>query len=205
MEELLNGSLSLLKTVVVFDAKVLAHISQRLSALEKDQLELKERIKQLRKQKYKMLDKFLENNKKGRLIHMMGLFAAEFERKIIDWVLGDIVPPDQCLHSLDEMERALRGEDCDNYDDVFETEGDIEAANRRWSEFKSEFSWQERHTRYIKHLKENRIVMMMISCPRFEQREMEEALKTGALKVRDRELFEEFLRIHEYLCAKPRI
>ena len=65
MEELLNGSLSLLKTVIVFDAKVLAHISRRLSALEKDQLELKERIKQLRKQKYKMLDKFLENNKAG--------------------------------------------------------------------------------------------------------------------------------------------
>jgi Cu/Ag efflux protein CusF len=200
MEELLNGSLSLLKAVVVFAAEVLAEISERLSALEKVQLKLKERIKKLRKEKCKILDEFHDMDKKARLTHMTGLFAEKFEQKIIDWVLGDLVTPDQCLYTIDHMEGALRGDD-DNYDDVFETEGDLETANRRWSEFKSEFSWQGRYTRYIKHLKENQIMSHLS----FEQREMEEALETGALKVRDRELFKEFLRIHEHLCARPRI
>ena len=40
--------------------------------------------------------------------------------------------------------------------------------------------------------------MISNSGPSFDQREIEEAFETGALKVQDRKLFEEFLRIQEH-------
>lgn len=176
-------------TVVESNTELLRSLSERILVFEKNNLQLKEEVNKL-KEKCKILDKI----KKYRLTLMIGQLAVEIERKIVNTVLLDLLTSDQHINTIAQMEMAIQGND--GYDDVFETEDIRETARQRWNNLKSKFSWKGKHTRYIQGLKHDQI---LIAHPSFDQRKIEEALKTGDLNVRDKELFEELLKIYKQL------
>lgn len=189
--DLWQNSCEVLFQTVVESNDLLQSLYMRMSALEEDYLEMKEEVKSL-SDKCRVLDE-----KNDTLTLMTGQLAVEIERKIVDTVLLDLLTSDQHMNTIADMETAIRG-NSDDDDDVFETDDGRDTARSRWLNLKSRFSWKGKHTRYIQELKRER---NLIANPSVDRRKIEEALKTGAIKVRDEKLFKEFLKIHENLDA----
>ena len=189
--DLWQNSCEVLFQTVVESNDLLQSLYMRMSALEEDYLKMKEEVKSL-SDKCRVLDE-----KNDTLTLMTGQLAVEIERKIVDTVLLDLLTSDQHMNTIADMETAIRG-NSDDDDDVFETDDGRDTARSRWLNLKSRFSWKGKHTRYIQELKRER---NLIANPSVDRRKIEEALKTGAMKVRDEKLFKEFLKIHENLDA----
>ena len=186
-----NSCEVLFQTVVESNDLLQQSLYMRMSALEEDYLKMKEEVKSL-SDKCRVLDE-----KNDTLTLMTGQLAVEIERKIVDTVLLDLLTSDQHMNTIADMETAIRG-NSDDDDDVFETDDGRDTARSRWLNLKSRFSWKGKHTRYIQELKRER---NLIANPSVDRRKIEEALKTGAIKVRDEKLLKEFLKIHENLDA----
>ena len=189
--DLWQNSCEVLFQTVVESNDLLQSLYMRMSDLEEDYLEMKEEVKSL-SDKCRVLDE-----KNDTLTLMTGQLAVEIERKIVDTVLLDLLTSDQHMNTIADMETAIRG-NSDDDDDVFETDDGRDTARSRWLNLKSRFSWKGKHTRYIQELKRER---NLIANPSVDRRKIEEALKTGAIKVRDEKLLKEFLKIHENLDA----
>ena len=198
--DLWQSDCDVLFQMVVDSNELLRSLYERVSALEKDNLELKEEVRKLKEEVRRLSEKsgIFDEFKNDGLTIMTGQVAIEIEQRILDTVLSDLLTCDQHINTLDDMEKVIQDDDDDD-DDVFETDDRRDTARRRWAELKSRFSWKRKHTRYIQELKCKR---NPIAHPKVDRRKIGEALKMGTIKVRDQKLFEEFLQIHEQFCGK---
>lgn len=155
------------------------NLSGDLVALHRDNSEILEKITQ-----------YEEKWDKMRLTMMVGQVAMDIDDTATSIVLKDIVDKSSKVRTINQMEKALRGE----IDDVFKKEEDEQEAKRRWKDLQLKLRWTTNHKRFIKSLKGPRL---NFAHPKVCLPELKEANEKGRLRSvhNDDRLFSECLNM----------
>lgn len=140
--------------------------------------------------------KYLEAN---RLLLMLGQISYDIDGKVTKKVLDGIVPEEEHISTISDMEAAVNGTD---HFDVFKSESEKEAAKSKWESLKKEMRWSEKLFRYLKKLKSNRVP---IAHPPVDRQFIETALKSQKMElpspnIIDKPLLTQLLEIHTTLA-----